>query len=274
MSRILDKMDTNFCLKRKAYYSHHPNLTQYFIPVTDAEFRERLERHRGEIAIMLRSSEFNQDKTTLIVTNNPLPLLISGRQLATPFQFFPKDFLRKLHSFHSVDSPFQPCILLQMAITTFRLSFQPAQLHILSFDLFLLLSLIFFINIQELHSLPPVKVPQQQLVGPVVKQLHKSPKVRFATRNDFKTEAHFSKNYDEKHLQKLYPNLRTHMRPDLQPKEPLPCIQGFAVPLVPLTMSCLIETKPTVTVPGEDGFRYGKAPLWIVNSSAVPRNGH
>ncbi|XP_062839403.1 testis-specific gene 13 protein isoform X2 [Anolis carolinensis] len=217
-------MDTNFCLKRKAYYSHHPNLTQYFIPVTDAEFRERLERHRGEIAIMLRSSEFNQDKTTLIVTNNPLPLLISGRQLATPFQFFPKDFLRK-----------------------------------------------------ELHSLPPVKVPQQQLVGPVVKQLHKSPKFRFATRNDFKTEAHFSKNYDEKHLQKLYPNLRTHMRPDLQPKEPLPCIQGFAVPSSqwePLTMSCLIETKPTVTVPGEDGFRYGKAPLWIVNSSTVPRNGH
>uniref|UniRef100_A0A803T9U7 Uncharacterized protein n=1 Tax=Anolis carolinensis TaxID=28377 RepID=A0A803T9U7_ANOCA len=170
--------------------------TQYFIPVTDAEFRERLERHRGEIAIMLRSSEFNQDKTTLIVTNNPLPLLISGRQLATPFQFFPKDFLRKV-GFTNLSCP------------------------------------------------------------------------RFATRNDFKTEAHFSKNYDEKHLQKLYPNLRTHMRPGKK----LFSTQGrkgrfplsFAVPLVPLTMSCLIETKPTVTVPGEDGFRYGKAPLWIVN---------
>ncbi|XP_067325459.1 testis-specific gene 13 protein [Anolis sagrei] len=220
-------MNTNFCLKREAYYSHHPNLTQYFVPVTDAEFRERLERHRGEIALMLRSSEFNQDKTTLIVTNNPLPLLISGQHLPSPFQFFPRDLLGKT------------------------------------------------VSIREPHYLPPVKVPPEQLVGPVVKQLHKPAPFRFATRNDFKTEARFSKNYAEKRLQRLYPNLRTHMRPDLQ-KEPLPCIQGFAFPSAqwePLTMSCLIEMRPTMTVPGEDGFRYGKAPLWIVNSSVVPRNG-
>lgn len=73
--------------------SFHLLQIQYFVPLTDAEFQERLERHKGEIAIMLKSSEFNEDKTTLIVTNNPLPLLISGQQLATRFQFFSKDLL-------------------------------------------------------------------------------------------------------------------------------------------------------------------------------------
>ncbi|XP_042323751.1 testis-specific gene 13 protein [Sceloporus undulatus] len=215
-------MQTEFCLKREAYYTHHPNLTQYFVPVTDVEFRERLEQHQGEIAVMLRSSEFNQDKTTLIVTNNPLPLLISGQHLSTPFRFFPEDLLAKVPSY-----------------------------------------------------LPPVKMPEQQLSRPTVKKLKKSSPFRFANKNDFVTEAHFSKNYAEKRLQRLYPNLRTHMRPGQPAMESLPSIQGFPAPRIqwePLTMSCLTELHPTLTVPGNNGFRYGKAPLWIVNSSVVSRN--
>ncbi|KAF7253959.1 Testis-specific gene 13 protein [Varanus komodoensis] len=60
-----------------------------------------------------------------------------------------------------------------------------------------------------------------------------------------------------------------------QEKQPLPSIQGW-VPKVaqwePLTITCLAETKVTLTAPGEDGFRYGKAPLWVVETSLVPRN--
>ncbi|KAH0617184.1 hypothetical protein JD844_028987, partial [Phrynosoma platyrhinos] len=114
---------------------------------------------------MLRSSEFNQDKTTLIVTNNPLPLLISGQHLSTPFHFFPEDLVGRA------------------------------------------------VNLKAPSYLPPVKMPEQQLLGPTVKKLKKSSQFRFANSNDFKTEAHFSKNYAEKRLQRLYPNLRTHARP-------------------------------------------------------------
>uniref|UniRef100_A0ABM5GLN1 Testis-specific gene 13 protein n=1 Tax=Pogona vitticeps TaxID=103695 RepID=A0ABM5GLN1_9SAUR len=221
-------MHNHFQLKHEALYSHHPNLAQYFVPVTDVEFRQRLERHRGEIAIMLRSVEFNQDKTTLIVTNNPLPLLITGQHLSSPFQYFPKDLFGRSAIRH------------------------------------------------EPSGLPPLKTPQKQLTAAPTRKWKKPVQFRYAADKDFKSEAQFSRAYAERRLQRLYPSLRAHSRPDQQKTEALPSIQGFAARTPqwePLTIFCLTETKPTIAVPGEDGFRYGKAPLWIVNSSVVPKNG-
>ncbi|XP_072858561.2 testis-specific gene 13 protein [Pogona vitticeps] len=221
-------MHNHFQLKHEALYSHHPNLAQYFVPVTDVEFRQRLERHRGEIAIMLRSVEFNQDKTTLIVTNNPLPLLITGQHLSSPFQYFPKDLFGRSAIRH------------------------------------------------EPSGLPPLKTPQKQLTAAPTRKWKKPVQFRYAADKDFKSEAQFSRAYAERRLQRLYPSLRAHSRPDQQKTEALPSIQGVAARTPqwePLTISCLTETKPTIAVPGEDGFRYGKAPLWIVNSSVVSKNG-
>ncbi|XP_062990575.1 testis-specific gene 13 protein [Elgaria multicarinata webbii] len=215
-------MSSHFFLKHEANYSNHPNLVQYFVPLTDAEFREHLERHRGEIAIMLRSSEFNQDKTTLIVTNSPLPLLISGQQLSTPSRYFSKELLGR-----------------------------------------------------EPLCLPPLRTSQKQLIGPDVWKLRKPPQFRFATNNDFNGEASFSKSYAERRLQRMYPHLRTSSRLGQQKREPLPSIQGWAPQMThwePLTIACLTETKRTLTAPGDDGFRYGKAPLWVINDSVVPKN--
>ncbi|XP_053113959.1 testis-specific gene 13 protein isoform X2 [Hemicordylus capensis] len=222
---ILYMMYNHFVLKNEKDYAIRPNLVQYFIPFTDAEFQERLERHKGEIAIMLRSSEFNQDKTTLIVTNNPLPLLISGQQLATPLQFFPKDLLGK-----GASTPRPYC-------------------------------------------LPPLKTSQKQLFGLVRKPGQATP-FRFATNKDFKGEAQFSKGYAERRLQRMYPHLRSHIGTVTTIPEPLPSIEGWSPKRSrwePLTLSCLTETRPTLIAPGDDGFRYGKAQLWHVNNSVVPR---
>ncbi|XP_060135213.1 testis-specific gene 13 protein [Zootoca vivipara] len=216
-------MCSQFQLKHEATYSQHPNLVQYFLPFTDAEFQERLEQHKAEIAIMLRSSEFNQDKTALIVTNNPLPLFISGQQLSTPFQFFPEDIRRKS---------------------------QPDSDH-----------------------LPPVNAQNSQL-SPSIRKLRKPAEFRFSRDKDFTSEAHFSKNYAERRLLRMYPQLRKHMRLGTSETEPLPSIQGWSPNTTywePLTISCLTETRRTINVPGEDGFRYGRAPLWIVDSSVVPK---
>uniref|UniRef100_A0A8D0BRT7 Uncharacterized protein n=1 Tax=Salvator merianae TaxID=96440 RepID=A0A8D0BRT7_SALMN len=197
-----------------------PWQVQYFVPLTDAEFRERLARHKGEITIMLRSSDFNQDKTALIETNNPFPLLISGQHLSVPLQYFPKDVLGRVGwaSFLSM-----------------------------------------------------LKMKNLGYQGSEKSQIETSE----GSQSDFQTEAHFSKCYAEKRLQKLYPHLRMHMVPDTKKIEPLPSIQGWSATASqwePLTISCLTETKPTVLVPGEDGFRYGSAPLWIVNNSMVTKH--
>ncbi|KAL8222493.1 UNVERIFIED_CONTAM: hypothetical protein K2H54_077062 [Gekko kuhli] len=216
----------NFTLKYEEYYSLHPNLIRYFLPMTDAEFQERLDRHKGEIAVMMRSSEFNQDKTALIVTNNPLPMLVSGRQLTTtPFHFFPDDFLGKTKS------------------------------------------------AQTPYSLPPLTEPQKQLVVPDLRKPGTSLPFRFATAKDFKSESKFSKVYAERRLLRKYPQLQTHWFPrlELKNRDLPPSIEGWASRRTdlwePLTLACLAETKPTLPAPGEDGFRYGQAPLWVVNRS-------
>ncbi|XP_058047687.1 testis-specific gene 13 protein [Ahaetulla prasina] len=213
---------------RLAFHTCVPRLrpaskTQYFIPPTDAEFQERLEQHRREISIMLRSSEFNQDKTALIVTNNPFPLLVSGQHLATPFQYFPKDLSRR----------------------PFPQSFRD----------------------QTPRCLPPVGVSSKGPPGMETKKLKIPTQLsRFTNKKDFKGEARFSKNYAERRLQRLYPQLHLHSRLDDLKTQPLPRIQGWSAGKIqwePLTLSCLTEIKPTFIVPGEDGFRHGKAPLWI-----------
>ncbi|XP_063164875.1 testis-specific gene 13 protein [Candoia aspera] len=217
-----------FLLKHEGNYSQHPNLTQYFIPPTDVDFQERLEQYQGEIAIMLRSSEFNQDKTALIVTNDPFPLLISGKYIATPFHYFPRDASRR----------------------PFPQSFRD----------------------QTPLCLPPLRMSVKEHAGPEIRKLKFSTHLRFTNKNDFKGEARFSKNYAERRLQRMYPHLRIHSRQDQPERQPLPHIQGQPPPKIqwePLTLSCLTEMKPTYVVPGENGFRYGKAPLWVVNNSVV-----
>ncbi|XP_039201717.1 testis-specific gene 13 protein isoform X3 [Crotalus tigris] len=229
MPRLILRTMSSFFLMHELHFSPHPNLTQYFIPLTDADFQDRLEQHRRETAIMLRSSEFNQDKTALIVTNSPFPLLVSGTHLATPFQYFPKDWLRR---------PF---------LQSFR-------------D-------------QTPRGLPPVGGSSKEGPGMEIKKLKIPDQLsRFTNKKDFKGEAHFSKNYAERRLQRLYPQLHLHSRLDDWKKQPLPRIQGWPAAKIqwePLTLSCLTEVKPTFLVPGENGFRHGKAPLWIVNNSVV-----
>nr|XP_020633943.1 testis-specific gene 13 protein [Pogona vitticeps] len=264
-------MHNHFQLKHEALYSHHPNLAQYFVPVTDVEFRQRLERHRGEIAIMLRSVEFNQDKTTLIVTNNPLPLLITGQHLSSPFQYFPKDLFGRSAIRHE-PSGLPPLKTPQKQLTAAptRKWKKPVQ-----FSSSFSISKNSAIR-HEPSGLPPLKTPQKQLTAAPTRKWKKPVQFRYAADKDFKSEAQFSRAYAERRLQRLYPSLRAHSRPDQQKTEALPSIQGFAARTPqwePLTISCLTETKPTIAVPGEDGFRYGKAPLWIVNSSVVPKNG-
>ncbi|XP_077197087.1 testis-specific gene 13 protein isoform X2 [Paroedura picta] len=219
-------MSSQFQLKHEKNYSFRPNLVRYFMPMTDAEFQERLDRHKGEITVMMRSSEFNQDKTALIVTNNPLPVLFSGRRLTTtPFLFFPEELLGKT-----------------------KCSQKP-------------------------YCLPPLKESQKHLVVPGLRKPGKPLPFRFATAKDFKSEAKFSKVYAERQLLQKYPQLLTHWFPRLETKkrQPLPSIEGLRMSAQwePLTLTCLAEMKPTLPAPGDDGFRYGQAPLWIVNRSVV-----
>uniref|UniRef100_A0A8C3T869 Testis specific 13 n=1 Tax=Chelydra serpentina TaxID=8475 RepID=A0A8C3T869_CHESE len=73
-----------------------PVQAKYFVPLTDAKFQDYLDGRKRCTKLMCRSSEFNQDKTTLIVTNNPLPDLNSSHRKDTPMKFFRKEHLGRV----------------------------------------------------------------------------------------------------------------------------------------------------------------------------------
>ncbi|CAM4501681.1 unnamed protein product [Caretta caretta] len=86
---------SKFFLQNEEQYCYHPKLAKYFVPLTDAKFQDYINGRKRCAKLMCRSSEFNQDKTTLIVTNNPLPDLNSSQRKDTPMKFFCKEHLRR-----------------------------------------------------------------------------------------------------------------------------------------------------------------------------------
>lgn len=76
-----------------------PVQEKYFVPLNDDKFQDYLDGRKRNTELMSRSSEFNQDKTTLIVTNNPLPDLNSSDRKDTPMKFFCKEHLERVKHF-------------------------------------------------------------------------------------------------------------------------------------------------------------------------------
>ncbi|XP_074840309.1 testis-specific gene 13 protein [Carettochelys insculpta] len=223
---------SKFSLQYEKEYCQHPHLEKYFLPLTDAKFQDYLNGRKRYLQLMSRSSELNQDKTTLIVTNNPLPDLNSNHRKDTPMKFFCKEHLGK-----GIDSK--------------------SQLH-----------------------LPLLKTQQNQLTGPGTQvaagKVGKSQQFRFSTDNDFKTEGWFSKIYAERRLLRRYPHLHFQVFPRLKPKDVQSLSRKGSKPArevscqwEPLTLSCLFEAKPIVTVPGKHNFKHGKVSQWVINNSSV-----
>ncbi|XP_014379261.1 testis-specific gene 13 protein isoform X2 [Alligator sinensis] len=89
---------SKFTLQYEEHYSFSPDLEKYFVPFNNDRFQECLDNRRKYTALMSISSQFNQDKTTLIATNNPLPDLTLSPQVDTPMKFFTKEQVGKSFS--------------------------------------------------------------------------------------------------------------------------------------------------------------------------------
>ncbi|CAM5086216.1 unnamed protein product [Eretmochelys imbricata] len=221
---------SKFFLQNEERYCYHPKLAKYFVPLTDAKFQDYLNGRKRCAKLMCRSSEFNQDKTTLIVTNNPLPDLNSSQRKDTPMKFFCKEHLRR-----GIDARSQ---LHLPPLKTQQLT--EAGIH---FD--------------------------EGKVGKSL-QFRFSTDNDFKTEGQFSksyAERRLLKLYPHLHFQ-AFPRLATEDVQSLPRKDSKPT-RETSCQWEPLTLSSLFEAKPTVNAPGKNGFRCGKVSQWVVSSSFV-----
>ncbi|XP_012576224.1 PREDICTED: testis-specific gene 13 protein [Condylura cristata] len=90
---------SKFVLKNLQNYTDHPNLRHYYEPLKPTALQRFLIQSQKIKSFMLKVSDFDRDKTLLILTNNPPPFPFDqhGRDF-TP-SYFPKEFLLK-ESYH------------------------------------------------------------------------------------------------------------------------------------------------------------------------------
>ncbi|CAM4510845.1 testis-specific gene 13 protein [Lepidochelys kempii] len=221
---------SKFFLQNEEQYCYHPKLAKYFVPLTDAKFQDYLNGRKRCAKLMCRSSEFNQDKTTLIVTNNPLPDLNSSQRKDTPMKFFCKEHLRR-----GIDARSQLHLppLKRQQLTEAGINFDEGK------------------------------------VGKSL-QFRFSTDNDFKIEGQFSksyAERRLLKLYPHLHFQ-AFPRLATEDVQSLPRKDSKPT-RETSCQWEPLTLSSLFEAKPTVNAPGKNGFRCGKVSQWVVSSSFV-----
>uniref|UniRef100_A0A8C8R605 Testis specific 13 n=1 Tax=Pelusios castaneus TaxID=367368 RepID=A0A8C8R605_9SAUR len=220
---------SRFLLQNEEQYRYHPKLAKYFVPLTDAKFQDYLAGRKRDTELMSRSSEFNQDKTSLIMTNNPLPDLNSNHRKDTPMKFFCKEHLER-----EIDTR--------------------SQFHLPP------------LKTQQSQLTGPGTCFAEEKVGKSL-EFRFSTDNDFKTEGHFSksyAERRLLKLYPHLNFQ-AFPRLEPKEVRTLRRKS----TREISCQWEPLTLSSLFERKPIVNAPGENSFKYGKTSQWVVSSSFV-----
>ncbi|XP_054548646.1 testis-specific gene 13 protein [Talpa occidentalis] len=234
---IIDAVgQSKFVLKNLQNYTIHPNLSHYYEPLKPTALQRFLIQNQKIKSFMLKVSDFDRDKTLLILTNNPPPSPFDqqGRDI-TP-SYFPQELLLKENYHHPIKN--------------FCLPLMPHKKRLKSG-----LKPVFLVTLQEDST-----SKQEQWY-------------RFSTSKDFRSEGKYSKLYALRKQKKMYPHLnfapvfKRDMRKDVSRKteSDKPAPKGWE----PLTLSSLQEEAPTRPAPGESAFRHGRAPQWSVRKATA-----
>ncbi|XP_061054242.1 testis-specific gene 13 protein [Eubalaena glacialis] len=226
---------SKFVLENLHHYTVHPNLAQYYEPLKPTALHKFLARNRKIQSFTLKVTEYDQDKTLLIMTNNPLPCPIDHQGKDMTSKYFSSELLLKeSHQHKPTENFFQPLMSQKKKL---RSGLKP----------------IFPVTLLE----DPKSKREQWF--------------RFSTDKDFKSEGKYSKVCALRKQKKMYPQLnfapvcKRDLRSDVSKKSgsDLPTSQ---IIWEPLTLSSLLEEKPTRTAPGESAFRNGRAQQWIIKN--------
>ncbi|OBS66317.1 hypothetical protein A6R68_05144, partial [Neotoma lepida] len=212
---------------------------KYYEPLKPTKVQRFLTQRRKTNSFMMKVAEYDQDLTSLLMTNNPPPCSVSTDEEDGAPKYFPPEFQFK-ETYHQ-----------HKPTKNFWLPTMPRKKKLRP-DL---KSVFPMIRIGD-----PTSKGQQWF--------------RFSTDNDFKAEGRYSEVYALRKQKKMYPKLifapvcqREAKKDDYKKsKGETPTSKVF---WEPLTFSKLLEEKPIRCVPGDSVFRYGRAQQWIINDAAV-----
>ncbi|XP_038176983.1 testis-specific gene 13 protein [Arvicola amphibius] len=230
---------SKFVLKNLRHYTVHPNMAKYYEPLKPTKLQRFLTQRKKTNSFMVKVTEYDQDMTLLIMTNNPPPCSVSQQENDGAPKYFPPEFqFKETHHQQKLTKDF--CFPTMPQKKKLRPDLKP------------------IFSMKRMGE--PASQGQQWF--------------RFSTDNDFKTEGKYSEIYALRRQKKMYPDLifapasQREVKKDVSKKsegEP-PTSQ---VLWEPLTFSKLLEEKPTRCVPGESVFRYGRAQQWVIKNAAV-----
>ncbi|XP_016076611.1 PREDICTED: testis-specific gene 13 protein [Miniopterus natalensis] len=222
------------------HYTVHPKLSQYYEPLKPTALQKRVARNRKMLSFMLKVTEYDEDKTSLIMTNNPLPCPMEQQGKDNTPKYFSKELLLKvMESYH-----LKPTENFGLSLLSQKKRLRP-----------------------ELKPVFPVTL----LKDPTSKQKQW---FRFSTNNDFKSEGTYSMVCTLRKQKNMYPQLtfaqvyKRDMTKEISKKSDSDKPTG-EMNWEPLTLPSLQEQKPTRTAPGESAFRNGRAQQWFTKSTAV-----
>ncbi|XP_006752767.1 PREDICTED: testis-specific gene 13 protein [Myotis davidii] len=231
---------SKFVPENLRYYTVHPKLSRYYEPLKPTALQKCVTRNRKMLSFMLKVAEYDQDKTILIMTNNPLPSIEQQGKDTEP-HYFSKEVLLKV-----------------MAPAEEIYQHKPSETYV--------------------HPLPQKKrlIPKLKPVFPVTllkDAKSKQELFRFSTKNDFKSEGKYSTVCTLREQKNMFPQL-TFAQVDGRDKKDVSKKSERAMPTgkedwEPLTLASLLDMKPTKTAPGQSAFRNGRVKQWFLNKTLV-----
>ncbi|XP_054985256.1 testis-specific gene 13 protein [Sorex araneus] len=160
---------SKFVLKNLRYYTVHPNLARYYEPLKPTALQKYLYQHKKIRSFLLKVAEYDQDKTLLILTNNPLPYPFHQQEEDKAPEYFSKEFLLQ-----KIEHPKTP--------KHTRLPLMPSK--------------------KQLRCGLKSSFPLTLMEDPKMEQWF-----RFSTSKDFKSEGKYSKLHALRKQKSMYPQL-------------------------------------------------------------------
>ncbi|XP_051007513.1 testis-specific gene 13 protein [Acomys russatus] len=229
---------SNFVLKNLKHYAVHPNMAKYYEPLKPSKLQRFLTQRKKLNSFMVKVTEYDQDMTLLLMTNNPPPCSLSQEEKDGAPRYFPPEFQLK--------ETRRQC----KPTKNFYLPTMPQKKKLIP-------ELKPVFSVRQLRD--PASKGQQWF--------------RFSTDNDFTTKGRYSEVYALRRQAKMYPELILAPACQREARKVVSKTEGerstSQALREPLTFSKLLEEKSTRSVPGESVFRYGRAQQWVVQNAAV-----
>ncbi|GAB1290651.1 Testis-specific gene 13 protein [Apodemus speciosus] len=278
---------SKFVLKNLRHYTVHPNMSsyseksklrgdcpfpthtcraKYYEPLKPSKLQRFLTQKKKKNSFMVKVTEYDQDMTLLLLTNNPPPCSISQEEKVGAPIYFPPEFqLKGYKTIGSLDRKI-PNGMLEPGGQSDWMAFRSLK----AFDY------VTFRNGETLYRRKPNKndflptMSQKKKLRPELKPIFPMKRIGDPT---FKGQQWFrpwlSWNLgcglrDTPTSASQLLGLKKHVSMKSEGETPT-----SQVLWEPLTFSKLLEEKPTRSVPGESFFRHGRAQQWVVKNAAV-----